>query len=287
MTDAKQDFLDVICVGFGRTGTTTLASALNTLGYKTYHGNEMFANPECMHHKQIWIDFRNKTNNNEIISKEDWKKIYKNYNATSDWPSASFYKELIKLNPNCKVILTIRDKNKWFKSFYSTLYQIYTISNNIKSISYYFNPNVREIRNLMNTYVNGNVNNGCLPDLGSISNSKTEYFKKSLTESLQSHTKNVINFMEKEMKKKENLLLFDVSKDNWIKLCNFLDKPLPQKSLDNLDDHLPTQNSSKEWEKIIEQYRTQEQSNFDSKFILIVVSIAIIIIAYCCYYYVV
>lgn len=81
--DQNNEQIQVIGVGWGKTGTNNVKEALNQLGYKCYHMSEVFENPE---HIDMWFE--------ALEKKEtyDWDKIYKGYNAAVDWPTAYFYK---------------------------------------------------------------------------------------------------------------------------------------------------------------------------------------------------
>lgn len=54
--------------------------------------------------------------NNPKHSKQDWEDLYKGFNAAVDWPTCSFYKELMKAYPDAKVILTTRSAESWYRS---------------------------------------------------------------------------------------------------------------------------------------------------------------------------
>ena len=53
----------------------------------------------------------------------DWEGLYDGYEATVDFPCYPWYKEHMKQYPDAKVILTIRPFEKWYESFYSTIWQ--------------------------------------------------------------------------------------------------------------------------------------------------------------------
>jgi hypothetical protein len=105
--------LEVIGAGFGRTGTMSLKVALEDLGFgPCYHMIELFEHPE---HLELW----------EAASQGkpvDWEELFSGYRATTDWPACSFYKELIERYPDAKVILTVRDPERWYESTYNTIY---------------------------------------------------------------------------------------------------------------------------------------------------------------------
>lgn len=107
--------LKVIGAGFGRTGTLSLKHALEELGSgPCYHMSELFDKP---HVDEQW---------DAIVSggPADWPTIFKGYQATVDWPACSFYKELMQVYPNAKVLLTVRDPEKWYESVASTIYRV-------------------------------------------------------------------------------------------------------------------------------------------------------------------
>ena len=107
--------LEVIGAGFGRTGTMSLKGVLEELGFgPCYHMTEVFANPE---HVRLW----------EIAARGeplDWGEVFRDYRATVDWPGAAFYEELMERYPDAKVILTVRDPERWYESARNTIYGI-------------------------------------------------------------------------------------------------------------------------------------------------------------------
>jgi hypothetical protein len=102
--------LEVIGAGFGRTGTTSLKAALEELGFDPCYAG-LFGHPE---HVQLWEAARGKS--------VDWNELFGGYRATTDWPACSFYEELMHSYPKAKVILTVRDPNRWYESTYNTVY---------------------------------------------------------------------------------------------------------------------------------------------------------------------
>jgi hypothetical protein len=91
----------------------SLKVALEELGIgPCYHMIEVFEHPE---HVSLW---------EAAIRGEplDWEKIFGSYQAAVDWPTAAFYNDLMKVYPHAKVLLTIRDPEKWYESTKNTLY---------------------------------------------------------------------------------------------------------------------------------------------------------------------
>jgi Sulfotransferase domain len=105
----------VVGAGFGRTGTMSLKVALETLGLSPcYHMVEVFEHPE---HADFWLAaWRGEP--------ADWDGVLGGYEAAVDWPACTFYEELMQRNPEAKVILTIRDPERWYESTRSTIYEL-------------------------------------------------------------------------------------------------------------------------------------------------------------------
>src|ERR1700741_2697435 len=53
----------------------------------------------------------------------NWNTVFDGYQATVDWPACAVYKELIQAYPEAKVLLSVRDPEKWYESAASTIYQ--------------------------------------------------------------------------------------------------------------------------------------------------------------------
>jgi hypothetical protein len=109
--------LRVIGAGLGRTGTLSLHAALERLGYAPCeHMTNCFAHPERF---ALWLEAARRKRAGEPI---DWRPLFDGYRATVDWPGAYFWRELIAAHPDAKVILTVRDPDRWYESARSTIY---------------------------------------------------------------------------------------------------------------------------------------------------------------------
>jgi Sulfotransferase domain len=105
--------IQVIGAGLGRTGTLSLKSALEELGFtKCYHMIEVLAR---MDDARTW----EAASRGEPV---DWDRLFAGYRATVDWPGCSFYRELLQQYPEAKVILTVRDPERWYDSAKETIY---------------------------------------------------------------------------------------------------------------------------------------------------------------------
>jgi hypothetical protein len=104
--------LEVIGAGYGRTGTLTLKTALELLGFgPCHHMLEVMGNPEQ-------VAFWNRAADGEPV---EWKEVYAAYRSTVDWPGCHFYAELARRYPDARVILTTRDPQRWYESMRETI----------------------------------------------------------------------------------------------------------------------------------------------------------------------
>jgi len=88
----------VFGIGLSRTGTKSLATALNQLGIKT----RWFPHDRLTHRQLLSGDFR--------------LKVLESYEGMTDTPAAAFYPQFDSLYPDSKFILTSRDVNSWLRS---------------------------------------------------------------------------------------------------------------------------------------------------------------------------
>lgn len=105
--------LEVIAAGLGRNATFSMKFALEALGFgPCHHMSEVFANGR----KQVplWIEAGN--------GRPDWDAIFDGFRSCSDYPSASYWRELTAYYPDAKVVLTTRDPDSWFDSVSETIF---------------------------------------------------------------------------------------------------------------------------------------------------------------------
>jgi len=102
--------MGVIGAGFGRTGTLSLKAALERLGFSPcYHMVEV----PRRGHGSFWREAMRRKARGEPV---DWDAAFAGYRATVDFPAANFYAELAEAYPKAKVILTVRDPQRWYDS---------------------------------------------------------------------------------------------------------------------------------------------------------------------------
>ena len=100
--------MKVIGAGLMRTGTMTMQAALETLGYHCYHMREVLKERG---HIDAWHQFVTGQ------AAMDWHALFRKFEATVDTPACWYYKELMQAFPDAKVILTVREPERWYASF--------------------------------------------------------------------------------------------------------------------------------------------------------------------------
>ena len=105
--------LEVIGAGWGRTGTFSLMTALNELGYPCHHMHEVFQHPENT--SMFTAAARGEPT--------DWDAVYAGYRAAVDWPTCAFWRELADTYPDAKIVLSTRDPQTWVESYKATIYK--------------------------------------------------------------------------------------------------------------------------------------------------------------------
>jgi hypothetical protein len=118
--------LRVIGAGFGRTGTDSMREALNMLGFGPCH--HMFEITENLLMKARWRAFMES-------GVADWDVLFEGYNSCVDWPSAHYWRELMAVYPQAKVILTWRSAESWWTSFSETILRFVTTTTDRQSVA--------------------------------------------------------------------------------------------------------------------------------------------------------
>lgn len=199
--------MQVIGAGFGRTGTTSLKAALETLGFgPCYHMVEVFQHPG---HADVWMAAAEGR-------PVDWSTFPPGYVSTLDWPACSFYEELLSAHPDALVLLSIRDPESWYRSCAETIHRISVIFP--VSLIGPFLPRVGRTFRMANRVVWKGTFGGRFQD------------KAYALAVYARHIEQV-----KERVPSERLLVYDV-REGWEPLCRFLGVSVPDLPFPRLND---------------------------------------------------
>jgi hypothetical protein len=207
----------VIGAGFGRTGTWSLKAALEELGFDPcYHMTELFAHPE---HADFWTSAWR----GEPV---DWDGVLGDYEATVDWPACTFYEELMQRHPDAKVLLSVRDPERWYQSTRNTIYEL----------------NMLIEKSTISRWISGLIS---LLMFGGFTGRRSSLANDIIWEGTfdgrfedKAYAIGVFERHNEEVKRRvppERLLVYEV-KQGWGPLCEFLGVPAPEEPFPRLND---------------------------------------------------
>ena len=192
--------LDILGVGFGRTGTLSTKTALEQLGFgRCYHMLEVGLHPE---HAAAWRDAAEGDG-------VDWEVLFEGYRATVDWPACAFWAQLVAAFPAARVLLTVREPEAWCASFRDTIARV---------IEPPFPAGTEDILGMAERVIVGGTFGGTLAD------------DAHLIDCFVRHNQQVIGSVDPR-----RLLVFDV-RDGWEPLCEFVGRPVPDEPFPNVND---------------------------------------------------
>jgi Sulfotransferase domain len=134
----------------------------------------------------------------------DWSRAFDKFNAAVDWPSAAFYKQLMEVYPDAKVIHTTRDPEKWYKSVMNTIMPTAEMAGKPGLL-----PAVAKRQEMAKKVMWD----------GELKGAKD---KETLVQLFKEHDEEVKNCVPAD-----RLLWFETGVDGWEKLCKFLGKEVP------------------------------------------------------------
>ena len=186
--------MQFISAGMPRTGSQSLKKALEILGYRTYG---MGVCLQYYSHLRAWRDHA------EGKKKLDFERLLGRYDATVGVPCCFYYREMMEAFPEARVILCLRDPERWFRSFDNLRTLVFKVGGRL-----WFLPRIR----LFYRTVYAFMFRGFFGE---------RYDQEHVLARLQRHNKEVREFVPAE-----KLLVFDV-KEGWEPLCKFVGKPVP------------------------------------------------------------
>ncbi|KAF7328067.1 hypothetical protein MKEN_00387800 [Mycena kentingensis (nom. inval.)] len=132
--------LEVLVLGFCRTGTASMRSALATLGYgDAHHIGRVMAHPHGIDAWNAAIDA--KYTHGRTLSRAALDELLGEYRVVADVPGILFAHELIDAYPDARVILTTRDPRSWYASLQATLIPMLSRSSLSTRIACILEPN--------------------------------------------------------------------------------------------------------------------------------------------------
>ena len=222
MSDIK-----VLGVGLGRTGTLSMKIALEELGFSPcHHMRDTITSMTDRNHYLTML----------LHNGEDEAALcayFAGYKAAVDQPGNMFYRQLMKINPDLKLILTVRDTaEQWEKSVKETIFS---------------GSNTSGPRRWLDNLLRALFQPDSVTTIHKI-------IEKTLGVNPTDHKTDLIkmykdwNAIIKETVPADRLLVFNV-KQGWGPLCGFLEVDIP-------DRPFPRLNNTAEWRVNVAKYVT-------------------------------
>src|SRR6516162_10984508 len=133
--------LEIIGTGLGRTGTKSMHTALNRLGFgPCHHMVEVITRPETM---PLWIA--------AAKGERNWDRLFEGYRSMVDWPGVQYWRELIAYYPDAKVLHTTRDPEAWFESTQASIFNPSSLARFAEGpMSEFFRAAIGDVRDHLN-----------------------------------------------------------------------------------------------------------------------------------------
>ncbi|HUN77355.1 MAG TPA: sulfotransferase [Solirubrobacteraceae bacterium] len=202
----------IIGAGLPRTGTLTQKLALERLGFAPcYHWVNVIADLDQV---DVW--------NRALDGEGPWEEVFGGFQSTVDWPGGYFYRELAEAYPDAKVLLSVRDPERWEPSFRETIVEMRygeSLMRLLASARGEIDPRWRRYLELVDRMFYG--------PQGTFADGWEE--PEQLMEQMVAHTEQV-----KAAIPADRLLVWEVG-EGWGPLCEFLgvevpDEPLPHEN---------------------------------------------------------
>ena len=133
--------------------------------------------------------------------------LFQGYQATVDWPGCTFYAELMRRYPEAKVVLSVRDPERWYESARQTIYYVRQAFPRWMPL---FFPRMRGFHRMLDRLVWDGMFQGRFEDKAFA----IEVFNR-------------YNEQVRRVVPPDRLLVYEV-REGWEPLCAFLGVPVPE-----------------------------------------------------------
>jgi hypothetical protein len=135
--------MKVIGAGLPRTATLTQKVALEMLGFgPCYHMVNVLANLDLV---PVWRD--------ALDGRADWESVFEGFPASVDWPGSYYWRELMEVYPDAKVVLSVRAPESWEHSMRTTIVDVLeadSITCHLSKATGHINPKWQAYTRMMN-----------------------------------------------------------------------------------------------------------------------------------------
>jgi len=205
--------MKVIGAGLPRTGTLSQKVALEMLGLgPCYHMVNVLADLDLA---PLW--------RRAMEGNANWNEIFDGFESTVDWPGSFFYKELIEVYPDAKVVLGLRDGESWARSMRETIWGVFYGDGLVRHLSSARGNVDPKWRGYIEMMV-GMWERSGLMDGGE------DTTAESMASAMERYQEEV-----KQAVPSDRLLVWSVQ-EGWEPLCEFLEVPVPDAPFPKTND---------------------------------------------------
>ena len=208
----------VIGAGLPRTATSTQLLAFEELGFgPVYHMRNLLGNLEG--ELPAWERL--------TAGDVDWEAILGDAQSCCDWPTARYYRELAEHFPEAKVLLSVRSGESWVGSMRETIWPMYfgdSVMRHVNAARAHVDAEWRRFLALM-THMCWDEQTGAMAGGGDADDAELARIMERWNDGVRASIP------------PERLLVWSPA-DGWEPLCEFLELPVPEGPLPNVNDTL-------------------------------------------------
>jgi len=201
--------MKIICAGFPKTGTKSMAMALRELGYSVHDFEE---------HMQLNMDryldfFDGKCDSTELMEQ------YRDVDVVVDQPACTMWLTFHQQYPDAKVILMMRDSPETWYNSYAKMFDYYQ-----KHHKVWYENYICWFSSTQDRFDRLNSHN--LARSAAVCNPQGKYYDALRSKENWKNQYILHNAAVQSLVPSHQLLIYKVG-DGWDPICTFLDKPVP------------------------------------------------------------
>jgi hypothetical protein len=204
--------MKLIGAGLPRTATTTQLIALEMLGFPCYHMRDMMS--DLATSVPQW--------RKALEGDGDWEEIFEGKESIVDWPGGYHWRELMYVYPDAKVLLSVRDADSWVRSMHNTIAAIWfgdNLMHHLARAQYHIDP-------LYASWIDVLGDMWTKADIMMASRGDAD----AMAADMNRWNQEIIDTVPSER------LLVWYPTDGWEPLCEFLEVPVPDGPVPNVND---------------------------------------------------
>jgi hypothetical protein len=204
--------MKLIGAGLPRTGTLSQKVAVEMLGLAP-----------CYHMVNVLTDLPQTARWRQALNGDlALTEIFQGFEATVDWPGAYFYRDLLDLYPDAKVLLSVRSSEAWVRSMHDTIWGVIYGDSLMRHLSDAWRVVDPQWDGYLNLMAEMWRRSGLIEDATTTG--------EEMAAAMERYHREVQDTVPAE-----RLLVWSVA-DGWEPLCEFLEVPIPEAEFPRVND---------------------------------------------------